>query len=68
MHRTPKHELADVLLGEQLLDWIAERRPATSWQRLSVDLSAATGGRVLVTPETLRSWHVAGTVPTEATA
>jgi len=57
MHRTPKHQLADLLLGVPLLDWIDERRPSTSWMQISLQLRDATSGAVTVTPETLRAWY-----------
>lgn len=55
---TPKHLLADLLLDEPLLDWLEARRPKTSWRRLSLELRDATGGKVDVTPESLRAWYV----------
>lgn len=64
MHRTPKHQLADILLGESLIDWIDARRPESSWRKISNELIAATDGQVDVTPESLRAWYVAGTKST----
>lgn len=59
MHRTPKHQLADHLLGEPLIDWLSARRPEKSWRKLAIELAAATHGQVDVTPESLRAWYVA---------
>lgn len=64
---TPKHQLADYLLGEPLLDWLDARRPDASWRRLSLELRDATKGKVDVTPESLRAWYVAGRTDEPAT-
>lgn len=61
MHRTPKHQLADHLLGEPLIDWLHARRPGSSWRRLAIELGTETNGQVDVTPESLRAWYVAST-------
>lgn len=57
-HRTPHQHVADVLLGEPVENFIAARRPQRSWRLLARDLYDATDGRVDVTPESVRSWHV----------
>lgn len=57
---TPTQRLATVLLGEDLSQWVAERRdPAAlhSWRLISDQLRKATNGQVDVTGETLRIWY-----------
>lgn len=57
---TPTQRLATVLLGEDLGQWVAERRDPDalhSWRLISQQLAKATDGQVDVTGETLRSWY-----------
>lgn len=55
--RTATQELSDLLLGRPVEDFIVERRAAgRAWRYVARDLLEATGGRVDVTHETLRSW------------
>lgn len=56
---SPLFRLADNLLEGQLRSFITERRAAgTSWRIISRDLYEATGRRVDVTYETLRTWFL----------
>jgi len=55
--RTAAAELASLILERPIEEWIAERRAAgRAWRRVERDLLEATGGRVDVTHETLRTW------------
>lgn len=57
---TPTRLYADTLLPDGgVAAFIAARRattPPTSWRRIALDLRDATGGRIDVTPETVRNW------------
>lgn len=54
---TPTQKLANVLLGQDVRDFIAERRAANrAWRFIARDLYEATNGQVDVTYETLRQW------------
>ena len=60
--QSPHQELATVLLGEDVLDWIAERRtavPRWTWELLADELAKVTDGKVSVSRETLRQWVLA---------
>lgn len=53
---TPTRTLADHLLPDGgVAKFIADRRPA-SWRRIALDLRDTTGGKIDVTPETVRKW------------
>lgn len=55
--KTPMHNLADVLLGEDLEGWVRARRSkGMSWRTIAYELYATTDRKVLVSFETLRSW------------
>ncbi len=55
---TPTQRLATLLLGADVLDFIAERRSAgRAWRFIARDLHDATDGQIDVTYETLRLWH-----------
>ena len=57
---TPTQALASVKLGEDVLDWIADKRntrPQWSWRLIAEELAARTG--VTVTGEAIRQWMVA---------
>lgn len=57
--RTPKHQLADLLLGGDgaLEQFVGERRAnEVSWRLIIRELYEATDGRVDLTYETLRTW------------
>jgi hypothetical protein len=56
--RSARRMLADVLLGKPVEEWIAERRPHTSYRQLTRELLAATGGRIDITEAGLRQWAV----------
>lgn len=59
VEQTPKHQLADLLLGGDgsLERFVTSRRRAgRSWRLIIRDLYDATGGRVDLTYETLRTW------------
>lgn len=48
--------LAEALLDRPIRDWLSDRRPTISWRRIAQELAETTGGKVDVTPETLRLW------------
>jgi hypothetical protein len=57
---TPLQRLATVLLGQDLAEWVAERRDPEvrhSWQLIARQLRKATAGEVDVSGETLRVWY-----------
>jgi hypothetical protein len=64
--RTNGQRLADVYLGEPVEQWIAARRPDTSWDRLAVELRDVTRHNVEVTAQTLRGWARATDEPVDA--
>lgn len=53
-NRTDKQLLVEVLLGRPVAQYIAERRPAMSWARISQSLYDETG--TYVSQESLRLW------------
>jgi hypothetical protein len=57
--------LADVLLGQPVEEWIAARRPKTSYRQLTRDLRAATDGRIDITEAAMRLWAQPATVPAQ---
>lgn len=55
--RTPAQELATVLLGEDVVKFVAARRDAgMKWADVVDALEEKTGGRVHVTDRQLRTW------------
>lgn len=54
---TPTQQLADVLLGGGLEEFVRSRRPGRSWRLIARDLWEATNHRVDVTYETVRGWY-----------
>lgn len=56
----PTQKLASILLDEPVVEWIAVRRPGTSWLQIAYQLREATKGQVDVTPQTLINWAEAG--------
>jgi len=48
------YQLIEARLGEPLAEFVAARRPSTSWRQLADDLSQRTGTGV--TYESLRTW------------
>lgn len=55
---TATQRLASLLLKQDVLAFIAERREAgVAWRHIARDIYEATGGQVDVTYETLRTWH-----------
>lgn len=55
--RTPTQRLADILLGEPVESWVAQRRnEGKSWRRISNELRDETKGDIDVAPPTLISW------------
>lgn len=57
---TPSQRLATLVLGQPVNAWIAAQRAAgSSWRKIADDLSASTGGQVVVTHEAVRTWHEA---------
>lgn len=58
---TATQRLASVLLGQDVLTFISERRAAKRpWRYIVRDLYEATEGQIDVTHETLRQWEAAG--------
>lgn len=54
---TPTQRLASLLLDQNVIDYIADRRSeGRAWRFIARDISEATGGQVDVTYETLRKW------------
>lgn len=54
---TPTQQLATMLLGQSVIDWVAQRRDAgRTWRHVARDLYEQTNGQIDVTYETLRSW------------
>ena len=57
---TPSQTLAEHLLGRPVGEYIAEkrnaRRPRWSWRLIAEQLAEDTGGKVVVTAETVRVW------------
>lgn len=51
---TPLYLLIEGKLGEPLAEFIAARRPGTSWRLIAIELLQRTG--VDVTYETVRTW------------
>lgn len=70
---TATQRLASVILGQDLGEWVAERRAhpyEPSWQAIADELREVTDNEVDVSRETLRLWYgqrVAGE-PTEKSA
>lgn len=58
------YRLAEAGLDEALTDFIATRRPHTSWREIAEELAAKSG--VTVHEETLRLWF-AGRITVETT-
>lgn len=48
------YQLIEARLGEPLADFVAARRPSTSWRQLAGDLSERTN--TAVSFESLRTW------------
>jgi uncharacterized Ntn-hydrolase superfamily protein len=60
-NETATQRLATVLLGQDVLDFIAERRTAgVAWRYICRQLAEATDGQIDVTHETLRQWESNG--------
>lgn len=58
-NRTSTQRLATLLLGQDVVEWVRERRGhrySPTWQAIADELSEATGGQVSVTREALRLW------------
>lgn len=54
---TPTQRLASMLIGQDVRDFIAEKRASgRAWRFIARDLYDATDGQVDVTYETLRQW------------
>ena len=57
MTATPNMKLASILLGQDVREWIGQRRSdGRSWRLISRDLYEATNKQVNVTHEAVRSW------------
>lgn len=55
--RTATQELANVLLGEDVTDYVLRaRQKGTHWHQIVDDLAAKTDGRVRVTERSLQLW------------
>lgn len=58
--QTPTQQLATMLLGRDVTEFINEKREhGRAWRFIARDLYDATDGQIDVTYETLRSWHFA---------
>lgn len=54
---TATQELATVLLGEDVVNYVFQARSkGTPWQQIVTDLSEKTDGRVRVTARSLQVW------------
>jgi stalled ribosome rescue protein Dom34 len=53
-HPTPMYRLIEDRLHVPFVDYVAERRPHTSWRTLAAEITSTTGVRV--THEVLRRW------------
>lgn len=53
-HPTPTYQLIEDRLDGTFADFIAGRRPHTSWRDIAAEIQTMTG--VAVTHETLRTW------------
>jgi hypothetical protein len=68
LERTPLQDLADVLLGEDVVAYVAGRRVAgVKWADVVAELAEKTGGRVHVTDRQLRTWLYDGGYATDGT-
>lgn len=57
---SPSQRLAEVLLGTDLAEWVAERRDPEvrrSWRVIANELRRITDGQVDVTGEAVRQWY-----------
>lgn len=68
---SPTQRLAEILLGANLEEWVAERRDPEvrrSWRVIANELNRATDQQIDVTGEALRLWfaHVDDRWPDEA--
>jgi hypothetical protein len=62
--RTAQQQLADIMLGRAVEDWLADQRKlGASWRRIARDLARQTEGRVHVTDVTVRAWGMAAGLP-----
>jgi hypothetical protein len=54
---TPTQQLATILLGQPVREWIvAKRAMGMPWRSIANHLNDETNGRVIVSHETVRSW------------
>lgn len=68
LERTPLQDLADLLLGEDVVAYVAARRVAgMKWAAVVAELAERTGGRVHVTDRQLRTWLYDGGYATDGT-
>ena len=59
MTDTPTQKLASIILGQDVREWITQRRSdGRSWRLISRDLYEATNRQVDVTHESIRSWVI----------
>lgn len=68
---TPRQRLASLLLGQDVLTFIRDKRSGEglSWPAVAVALADATNGEVAVTHQALQQWLAADdTEPERATA
>lgn len=57
--RLAQQRYADLLLGRNVDDFIAERRAdAVPYRRIARDLADATSGEIDVSDVTVRAWHL----------
>jgi hypothetical protein len=56
--RTPNQRLADIAIGSNVDEWIAERHAELqSWRKVANELRDRTHGQIDVAPPTLIAWH-----------
>lgn len=58
MTPTATQQLAEVVLGEPLQDWVVARRQrGLSWKSVAAELAVTTNDQVQLNRETLRVWY-----------
>jgi hypothetical protein len=54
---TPSQQLAGMILGKPVKDWLRDRRATgRSWRLIARDLYEATNGQIDITHEAARRW------------
>lgn len=58
--QTATQRLADLLLGQPVMEWVDERRAkGLSWRKVAIELRDRTEGEIDVAPATLIAWDAA---------